>query len=192
MQYSALDVPNHNLFSNYNALQLGLTRQTGHILFNVNYTFSKALGIEGADGTGEPANPFNLWDDYSPENFDRRHIFNASYTFIEGAPIHNKLAGAVVNGWEISGITTFQSGPDIPTLTTNPGFAVNGNIGQQNLANGDPNPNYITINNTVYLGTPDVSLQPTLTCNPASGRGGHQYINGNCFSTPNQIGRAHV
>jgi Carboxypeptidase regulatory-like domain len=187
VQYGDLDVPNHNLFSNYNGLQLGLMRQTGHILFGLNYTFSKALGIQGGYNNGEPGNPFNLLSNYGPENFDRTQIFNATYTFQFGSPMHNRLAGAVVNGWEVSGITSIQSGADIVVTTSNPGFGLNGNIGQQNLSNGNPNPNYITINNTVYLGTPDVSLQPTLTCSPKSGLGKRQFINGNCFGTPNLL-----
>lgn len=188
VQYGAIDVPNHNLFANYNGLQMGLTRQSGHVTFNINYTFSKALGINGADSTGEPANPFNLWDDYGPEQFDRRHILNATYTFAVGSPVHEKLMGAFANGWEISGITSFQSGPNIPTITSSPGFSASGNIGQQNLPNGNPNPNYISISSAVYLGSPDISLQPTLSCNPASGfTQKHEYINGSCFHTPNLL-----
>jgi hypothetical protein len=187
VQYGAIDVPNHVLFANYNGLQVGLARQTGHILFNVNYTWSHALGIRGADNAGEPADPFNVWNNYGPEEFDRRHIFNASYTVIMGNPVHNKIAGAFTNGWEVSGITTVQSGPDIPTTTSNPGFAASGNIGQQTLADGTANPNYITISNSVYLGTPDVSLQPAAVCNPAEGLASHQFINGSCFRTPNLL-----
>jgi len=188
VQYGAIDVPDHVLFANYNALQLGLSRATGRVMFNVNYTFSKALGIRGADGTGEPGDPFNVWNNYGSENFDRRHIFNATYTFEVGSPLRSRWAGAFANGWEISGITTLQSGPDIPTITTNPGFALSGNIGQQNLPNGNANPNYITISNSVYLGTPDVSLQPTLSCNPAVGFSQkHEFINGSCFGTPNLL-----
>lgn len=188
VQYGAIDVPNHVLFANYNGLQLGLTRQADHILFNANYTYSHALGIRGADNAGNPADPFHVWNNYGSEEFDRRHIFNLSYTVLLGNPVHNKFAGVFTNGWEVSGITTVQSGPDIPSTTSNPGFAASGNIGSQYLADGvTPNPNYITINNSVYLGTPDVSLQPVLTCNPASGLGGHQFINGNCFRTPNLL-----
>ena len=188
VQYGALDVPKHDLFANYNGLQFGLVHQTGRITFNINYTFSKALGIEGADGTGEPANPFNIYDNYGPENFDRRNIFNASYTFEVGSPVHNKLVGAVANGWEVSGITNYQSGPNITTITSNPGFALSGNIGQQYLADGVTlNPNYISINSTVYLGTPDVSLQPTIHCDPGAGLAKHQFINGDCFGTPNLL-----
>lgn len=186
VQYGDIDVPQHDLFANYNGLQAGLTRQSGHLLFNVNYTFAKALGIRGAFNNGEPGNPFNIWDNYGPETFDRRHIFNASYTFILGTPVHNAFLGGFVNGWEVSGITNYQSGPNIVVTTSNPGFAVSGNIGQPTIGN-NTNPAYITISNTVYLGTPDVSLQPTLVCNPHSALGHRQYINGNCFSTPNLL-----
>jgi hypothetical protein len=37
------------------------------------------------------------------------------------------------------------------------------------------------------LGTPDVSLQPDLTCDPRTGRTNHQFINGSCFRTPNLL-----
>jgi hypothetical protein len=40
------------------------------------------------------------------------------------------------------------------------------------------------VNAQVFLGTPDVSLQPVLTCNPKQGLGSHQYINGACFGLP--------
>lgn len=181
VQYGSIDVPQHNLFANYNGLQLGLTRQTGHMMFNANYTFSRAMGIRGGFNNGEPGNPFNIWDNYGPENFDRRHIFNASYTFVVGSPVHNRFAGGFTNGWELSGITNYQSGPNIVVTTSNPGFGVNGNIGPAGSHS------QIAINNTVYLGTPDVSLQPTLTCDPHTNLGPRQYINGNCFGTPNLL-----
>ncbi|WP_158822692.1 carboxypeptidase-like regulatory domain-containing protein [Granulicella sp. S156] len=187
VQYGELQVPKHNLFANYNALQLAIARQTGRILFNVNYTYSKALGILGGDSNGEPANPFNLYDNYGPESFDRSHIINATYTFEVGSPVHNRFAGEFVNGWEVSGITTFQSGPNIVATTSSPGFGINGFIGPSLNADGTANINQITIDNKVYLGTPDVSLQPTLTCNPRSGLGKRQFINGNCFGTPNLL-----
>jgi hypothetical protein len=181
VQYGAIDVPQHVLFANYNGLQAGLTRQSGKVLFGVNYTFSRAMGIRGAFNNGEPGNPFNIWDNYGPENFDRRHIFNATYTYMVGKALRNRFAGAMVNGWEVSGIINYQSGPNIVVTTSNPGFGVNGTIGASGSANA------IAITNTVYLGTPDVSLQPVLTCDPHSGLSGRQYINGNCFTTPNLL-----
>ncbi|WP_433975762.1 carboxypeptidase regulatory-like domain-containing protein [Tunturiibacter lichenicola] len=180
VQYGAINVPQHNLFSNYNALQVGLTHQTGHILFNVNYTWSKALGIQGELGTGTPANPFNVWDNYNLQPFDRANIINGSYTFLLGSPVHNKLLGKFANGWEVSGITNFQSGPTIVSSLNSPGFNITGTIGPAGA-------NQIAINNTTYLGTPDVSLQPAVLCDPRANRGPHQFINGNCFGTPNLL-----
>jgi len=180
VQYSGLDVPNHNLFANYNALQAAISRSTGHLFFNINYTYGKALGIRGANGSGMPADPFHMWNNYGPESFDRRHIFNATYTYVVKTPIKEKLASALINGWEISGITTWQSGPDLPSVTNNPGFGMSGHIGSDSTS-----ADYITISNKVYLGTPDVSLQPTLKCNPSLGFSKkNQYINGGCFGTP--------
>ena len=184
VQYGELNVARHNVFANYNALQLALTKQTGRILFNVNYTFSKALGVQGALNSGEPGTPFQYLSDYGPEGFDRSQIFNATYTFELGNPVHQKLLGQFTNGWELSGITNLQSGPDIVTTTNNPGFGVGGNIGTANLPSGAANPNYISISNTEYLGTPSVSLQPILTCNPRSGVHGRTYINASCFNLP--------
>ncbi len=190
VQYADIEVLRHNLYANYNGLQMGVARQTGRVLFNVNYTFSKALGVRGAgyyNQNGTPGDPFNLSNDYGTESFDRRHIFNATYTFEVGTPVHNKFAGGFVNGWELSGITSYQAGADISSFTA-PNLGVSGFIGPTNTTvNGTSaaNPNQIMVSSQVYLGTPDVSLQPTVTCSPRSGLGPNQYINGNCFGLPN-------
>ena len=189
VQYGPIDVTNHNLFANYNALQVGLARQTGRILFNVNYTYSHALGVRGAgadDANGFPGDPFNIYNDYGDESFDRRQIFNATYTFETGNAVHNRFIGGFTNGWELSGITSLQSGADIPALAL-PNLGVTGQIGPSNITvNGatTANPNLISVTNVVYLGTPDVTLQPTVTCNPRSGLGANQYINPSCFGLP--------
>ena len=171
--FGAIDVPNHVAYSNYNGLQVALSHQTGHVLFNVNYTLGKALGI-----IANPVNPFNLASNYGVESFDRSHIFNATYTYQVGNPIHNRFVGAVTNGWEVSGITTFQSGQDLQTGVSNPNFGLSGSIG---VAGGADS---YAVNSSNFLGTPDVSLQPVLTCNPATNRAAHQFINGACFALP--------
>ncbi len=192
VQYGDIDVSNHNLWANYNGVQMGIARQTGRVLFNVNYTFSHALGVRGAganDANGFPSDPFNPYNDYGTESFDRRHIFNATYTFEVGKPVKNRYLGELANGWEISGITNIQSGPDISAITF-PNLGVTGTVGPTTITtNGQSaqNPNAIAVSNIEYLGTPDVNLQPTVTCNPTSGRTGTQLMNGNCFGLPNLL-----
>jgi hypothetical protein len=61
-------------------------------------------------------------------------------------------------------------------VSFSPNFYLQGTIG-----NGA---NALSVNNQAILGTPDVSLQPTLKCNPRQGLGKNQYINGACFGVP--------
>jgi hypothetical protein len=171
--FGAINVPNHVAFSNYNGVQVSATRQTGRILFNVNYTFGKALGI-----IANPVDPFHLYSNYGVESFDRSQIFNATYTFMVGNPIKNRLIGGATNGWEISGITTYQSGADLQTSVSNPNFALGGTIGPPGGTQT------YGVSSVTFLGTPDVSLQPVTVCNPRSGLAAHQYINGACFGLP--------
>jgi hypothetical protein len=87
------------------------------------------------------------------------------------------LLGAFINGWLISGITNLQSGPNMQTgVSASPGYYLQGNIGQGATA--------YPVESQSILGTPDVNLQPVLTCNPAKGLASHQYLNPNCFALP--------
>ena len=45
------------------------------------------------------------------------------------------------------------------------------------------------VSNVSLLGTPNIQLNPILTCNPTSGLGHNQFINPSCFSFPTQIGQ---
>jgi hypothetical protein len=100
----------------------------------------------------------------------------------------NKLAGGFINGWQLSGITQLQSGANLTGnsgqnfgLTTNNAI-IPGSISTQN-------PNGIQISNVSILGTPDIQLNPILTCNPTSNLQPHQYINPSCFALPTQVGQ---
>ncbi len=176
--YGSILVPKHTLYSNYNALQVAASRQAGRVLFSANYTFGKALGIFGGYSNGNPVDPFNLYLNYGPESYDRTHIFNATYTFMVGRPVQNRILGGFANGWELSGISTFQSGPNLQATNGNPGFALSGHVGPSG-------PNQLNVDNKTFLGTPDVNLQPRLTCSPRSGLASSQFINGSCFALPN-------
>ena len=202
--YNHLFVPEHNTYSNYNGLQVGLTRQQGHGTFSANYTFSKALGILGIGGSSTysyPGDPFNYRNDYNSLPFDRRNIFNAAYSYVFGDLVKNKLIGGVTNGWEVSGITNYQTGPNLQA-TISSDFGVNGNIvvpvGSVAVAGsnvstctsnppaaGAPAPTcQVGVSSTNILGTPDVNLQPTLIGNYTPNTSAHQYINPNAFALP--------
>lgn len=180
--YQHVYVAQHNINANYNSLQMMWNKQTGHLLYGVNYTFSKALGILGANGDGTPADPFNYRDDYGPLAFDRTHIFNATYSYTLGDIVHGRLLGTLANRWMISGITNVQSGGNI-FAQNNPDFSIGGNLYDVLISGGSFTT--VPVSNTQLLGTPDVYLMPSLTCNPAVTSGSHHYVNGACFSINN-------
>ncbi len=178
--YGAVIVPQHNTYANYNAMQVLFIKQSGHLTYNVNYTFSKALGILGSAADFNftaPIDPFNIQANYGPMNFDRTQAVNFSYSYQFGRLVQDHLVGGVVNNWLISGITNLQSGGNMQTgVSYSPNFYLQGTIGNGNSA--------YSVSNQAVLGTPDVSLQPTLKCNPGTGLGKNQYINGACFGVP--------
>jgi len=163
--YQDLRVQQQNLYSNYNGVQLTYAKQRGRYNFQVNYTFSKALGIAGGtSGTDQ----LNINNNYGALSFDRRHIFNAAYSVELPNPIRNgALLKGAVNGWQISGITQFQTGQPL---------ALNSNNNNFNYSNG---PTSRQIN-----GTDSVAAMPVVTCDPTSRLAPHQYVNGNCFQAP--------
>ena len=56
---------------------------------------------------------------------NRTHIFNAAYSIELGNPVrNNKIAGGFVNGWQLSGITQLESGPNL-TGIQNQNFGMN-------------------------------------------------------------------
>ena len=178
-QYGDIDVTRHILYSNYNALQASWNKQSGRLTYGINYTWSKALGIRDGYYNGNASDATNLRNNYGPLSFDRSQIFNASYAFDLGKPIHSlRIVGGAINGWQISGITGLQSGPNLQA-TYYSNFNLQGKLG----ASGSGT--QLNVDNDTFLGTPDVYLQPKLTCNPAIHTTSNQFVNGNCFQLPN-------
>lgn len=179
-RYNQILVPEHNTYANYNGFQLEAIKQAGPLNFNLNYTFSKALGILGSSADFNwtaGVDPFHLQSNYGPMNFDRTQVLNLSYSYQAGKFTTDRLLGGFINRWLISGITNMQSGANMQTgISASPGYYVQGYIGQG--ATG------YSVTNTSILGTPDVDLQPTLKCNPKSNLGAHQYLNPACFGLP--------
>jgi hypothetical protein len=175
--FSDLNLATNKGWANYNALQVTWVRTKGRYTLNMNYTYGKAMGI-----VNPSLDQFNLNNDYGVQSTNRTHIFNAAYSIELGNPIHlNKAADGLVNGWQLSGITQFESGPNLSGFQgENFGMNLNGAT--------IPGTSFV-ISNASLLGTPNIQLNPMLTCNPASGLGPHQYINPNCFSFPNVLGQ---
>jgi hypothetical protein len=182
--FSDLYLATNNQYANYNALQVTWIRTKGRYTINSNYTFGKAMGI-----VSPALDQFNLKNDYGVQPGNRTHIFNVAYSIELGSFTRNKLAGGVINGWQLSGITQLQSGANLTGNSggDNFGLTLNNAIipGSINAAN----PTGVPISSSSILGTPDIQLNPILTCNPTANLGKNQYINPNCFALPTQIGQ---
>lgn len=174
--FAALPLSTHNLYANYNSLQVKYMRTKGKAVINTNYTFGKALGI-----LNPTYDSFNLNNDYGVQASNRTHIFNAAYSYNFGRVVRNKLAGGFVNGWQVSGVVQLQSGVNLTGQRgQNFGMALN----SAKIPGTTQN-----ISATSLLGTPNIQLSPILTCDPRSNLGPHQFINPSCFSFPTQIGQ---
>jgi hypothetical protein len=174
--FSDLYLNTNNGYSNYNSFQVTWTRTKGRYTISSNYTYGKALGIVNF------ADQFNLNADYGVLPSDRRHIFNTAYSIELGNYAHSRIGKGFLNGWQVSGITQMQSGPNLT------GFSTAGNFNTNLNSFKIPGTSFV-VSNVSLLGTPDIQLNPILTCNPASHLGPHQFINPNCFSFPTQIGQ---
>ncbi|MBN9663687.1 MAG: TonB-dependent receptor [Acidobacteria bacterium] len=173
--FSDVNLATHGTYANYNALQATWGRTRGRYMLNLNYTFSKALGI-----ISSTYDPFNMRNNYGVQASNRTHIFNAAYSVELGSFTKNRVAGSVVNGWQVSGLIQLQSGAN---LTSNRG----NNFGMNTNSYKIPGTAY-NVSNTSLLGTPSIQLRPLVTCDPTSGLAEHQYINQNCFAMPTHIG----
>ncbi len=182
--YETINQIGHFEYSNYNSLQTSWNKQSGHGNWLVNYTFSKALGIRGENGTSGVGDPTNIRNDYGVLPNDRTHLFNAAYVYQEGSVYHgNKFVGGVVNGWQISGLTQVQSGSPLQAVNSS-NFGMGGNF-----LPGAELPNGVSVagvglTNALVTGSPNVNMQPILTCDPRKNLAKNQFINGSCFAEP--------
>lgn len=129
--------------SNYNSLQVTAQRRfANHLQFGLAYTFSKALNYNDTDTdmVNSLVNARSYY--YGVASYDRTHILSINYIYeLPDAPWKNGLSRAVLNGWQVSGITTFSSGAPLGiNVTTTNGADITGtpSIGLRADIAGDP------------------------------------------------------
>ena len=103
--------------SSYHSLQATLSHSGRNLQYFATYTFGKALGTVAtneSDGAAwaDPIDTRNRSWGVLP--FDRTHVFNMSYNWsvpdIARGGFSNAVTNGIFNGWQVSGITTIQSG----------------------------------------------------------------------------------
>jgi hypothetical protein len=95
--------------SNYNSLQALFEKRFSHgVQFQASYTFSKSL--DNASSFESAFDPLNFNRTYGLSAFDARHRFVVNYVWDLPVPKYEGFKGKLLDGWEVSGILTFQSG----------------------------------------------------------------------------------
>src|SRR5207244_4066939 len=102
-------------------LQAGLSRRFAKgLTYSVAYTWSKVLTDASADSTGVE-NLLNYRAERSHATFDRNHILVLSYIY--NLPFFKNGKGVLhraLGGWDLSGISQFQSGAWLTPLFSTP------------------------------------------------------------------------
>jgi hypothetical protein len=96
--------------SNYNALQVYLTKRRGWLTTTLSYTWSKTL-TDASSSSETSQDPNNRHLNYGPSSFDRRAILAASFSAAMPKLGHAQpIVRTVAGGWTLSGIVHAQSG----------------------------------------------------------------------------------
>ena len=149
--------------SNYHSLQVSAQRRFSRSSqINLAYTWSKNLTDSQNEGSTAPQNPYQLQDEYGRANLDRRHVLSVNYIYeLPFFEKQNDLAGKVLGGWQISGITYYFTGLPFTATTANIDAAGLG-----------------------LLGASPSGFRPDAICDPNSGGAGSfaQFFNTACFA----------
>jgi len=186
LPYSNLNITRHSMLSNYHALQILLARQRGSFNFTAAYTFSKVLGIRSGRGpavgseflldtNGQTVNyrDFN----YGVGSDDRTHVATGSFSWLLPSSQSDGFKGVLLGGWQLAGIVNYVSGAPLPYSASGTNFNIQG-TNAQGVDLG---------NSRNFTGSPDVPVQPVLTCDPREGVPDGYAINPSCFAAPNQF-----
>jgi hypothetical protein len=150
--YAAINYDVRSASASYNSLQIDARRRFRNgFLFEAAYTYSRSLGSQVGQN--------QFVNEKGPTAYDRPQSFTVNYVydlpFFKNA--HN-LVAYTLSGWEVSGVSTFQSGTPV-TATISADRAGVGNTGQRPNVTGPITYQHGNINN--YFSTANFS-QPAL------------------------------
>jgi hypothetical protein len=112
----------NDLIADYDALSIILRQRMNHGLqFDAHYTWSRTRDMAThSNGGGATMDNYDIWRDYGPANWDIPHRFVASYLydipFLKDSS--QPILKYVVAGWQVSGVTTIQSGSPVNVTFT--------------------------------------------------------------------------
>lgn len=118
-RWEAINAVHHNRSNNYHALNTQLKTQDWHGLTSVvNYTWSKQMdtffGESGESGVQSIGGQWHPGWSYGPSDANHTNRFVAALIYaLPGRTLSNRFLREAVGGWQISTITTFESGSPV-------------------------------------------------------------------------------
>jgi hypothetical protein len=127
--------------SSYSGLQTQVRKRLQHgLLFGVSHSWSRAMQLLAFD----PLVANNYSRNYGPQSIDRRQTLGINYSYDipkPGAAMHSKVLTVFTDGWQISGITTANTGaPFTPSFSTTNGEDITGSTNEGARINVVGNP----------------------------------------------------
>jgi hypothetical protein len=120
--FNQIQIAENAARSSYNGLNINWTRRFARGLgFGVAYTLSKSYD----NGSSRRDIPFNSFDDrdfWGPSLYDTRHIVVINWIYELPYKNLHGFRGSVFGGWQVTGVTQFQSGTPF-TIGTNTDYA---------------------------------------------------------------------
>jgi hypothetical protein len=129
--------------SNYNALQVQVRRTSGPLTMDVAYSYSHSIDDASDRFDTTFVNSYDLRANRASSNFDQRHILNISYVYDLPFFRGPGLAHTVLGAWQLSGITSFQTGTPFGVTFPNDNAGVGNGIGTGAYADLVGNPNLL-------------------------------------------------
>jgi hypothetical protein len=133
----------HIATSRYNALTVKVEKRFSKGLsLLASYAYSHSIDLNSEFGGASPQNNACIKCDLGNSSFDQRHVANISYIYVVPTPGNwHALLKYTLGGWQVSGITTLESGRpfNIGINFDNANVGARGNFQRPNLI-GDPFP----------------------------------------------------
>lgn len=167
--YRAITMVKPIFNSNYHSLQVFVQhRMSGASQVNFAYTWARNLTDSQNDRSAAPQDSTNISFEKARAVLDRTHVMSVNYIY-ELPFLRNQkgFAGKVLGGWQVSGITTYNSGLPFTATTSNYDPAGVG-----------------------LIPPPTTVARPTLLCDPNSGapHTPQQWFNTACFERNPAVG----
>ncbi len=106
-------IPEYN--SNYNSLQVSINHRTIHgLTLGIAYTWSRMLTTQSNDRATATYNTYDVQADYGPSQYNQPNTFVANYVYeLPFFREQHGITGHILGGWELSGITQYDSGQSL-------------------------------------------------------------------------------